>query len=99
MKAVRVLRYYSDCGKGFWSKQKAILHDKNCKCWKNPKFKTCITCKHKNFIKDSNGMEHEPQYLQTWDSNECKNSEYGVPAHKDYEHIRKYCPFWEPKAK
>lgn len=91
----KVIRYYSDCGKGFWSKQKALTHDKNCTCWKNPKFQTCLTCKHKNFINDSNGMEHEPQYLQTWVSNECKYSEKGIHAHKDYEHIRKYCPFWE----
>lgn len=35
MKAKKVIRYYSDCGKGFWKKQTAINHDINCKCCKN----------------------------------------------------------------
>ena len=97
MKTAKVLRYYSYCGRGYWNKKSAIIHDENCKCWKNPKFKGCLSCKHKNIINDSNGMENEPQYLQTWDSNQCKHSEFGVPAHKDFEHIRIYCPFYEPK--
>lgn len=99
MKSKKVTRYYSDCGKGFWSKQKALTHEEYCKCWKNPIFKTCLSCKHKNFVKDSNGMENEPQYLQTWTENKCKNSEFGVPVHEDYEDIRKYCPHHELKIK
>lgn len=96
MQVKKVTRYYSDCGRGFWKKQQALTHDENCKCWKNPKLKSCLSCKHKSFIKDSNGMEHEPQYLQTWDENTCKHSGYGVPVHEDFEHIKKYCPFYEP---
>lgn len=97
MIAKKVTRYYSDCGRGFWVKSKAIAHDKNCKCWKNPKFKTCITCKNKKIVKDSNGMEHEPQFLQSWEVNNCKHSESGIPVHKDIEYIRKNCPFWISK--
>ncbi len=55
MIAKKVIRYYSECGRGFWKKQQAISHDENCKCWKNPKFKSCLSCKHKCIIKDSNG--------------------------------------------
>ena len=44
---------------------------------------------------EANGMENEPQFLQTWDMNNCKHSESGVPVHKDFEHIRKYCQFYE----
>jgi len=99
MKIKKVTRYISECGRGYWNKSTCLSHEKNCKCWKNPKFQTCLTCKHKSFIKDSNGMEHEPQYLQTWDENNCEHSEFGVPAHVDYEHIRMYCQFWETKLK
>jgi hypothetical protein len=95
MKVKKVLRYYSDCGRGFWKKQQAITHDENCKCWKNPKFKCCLSCRFKNIIKDSNGMEHEPQFLQTWDMNYCNHSESGIAAHQNFEHIRKYCQFYE----
>ena len=96
MEVRKVLRYYSDCGKGFWKKDKAIKHDENCKCWKNPKFKSCMSCKLKNFIKDSNGMEHEPQYLQVWTENRCKHSECGIPVHEEYEQIRMNCEFYTP---
>ena len=95
MIAKKVTRYYSDCGRGFWKKDKAITHDKYCKCWKNPIFKGCLSCKHKCIIKDSNGMENEPQFLQTWDINKCKHSELGQPVHKDFDHIRQNCPKWE----
>jgi hypothetical protein len=95
MESRKVLRYYSDCGRGFWKKHKAITHDENCKCWKNPKFKTCISCKHKCMMLDSNGMEGEPQHLQTWEFNNCEHSESGTPVHKDYLHIRKYCQHHE----
>lgn len=54
MIAKKVVRYYSDCGRGFWKKQQAIAYDENCKCWKNPIHKTCLSCKFKNIINDSN---------------------------------------------
>jgi len=97
MTVKKVLRYYADCGRGFWRKQQAITHDENCKCWKNPKFKSCLSCKLQNIVKDSNGMENEPQFLQTWKTNNCKHSDSGIPVHNDYDHIRKNCPFYEPK--
>jgi hypothetical protein len=97
MYSKKIIRYYSDCGRGFWRKQQSIAHDLNCKCWKNPSLKSCLSCKHKNIIKDSNGMEDEPQFLQVWDVNNCKNSESGIPVHKDFEHIRKLCNFYESK--
>lgn len=96
MTTKKVLRYYSDCGRGFWKKKKAITHDENCKCWVNPKFKTCLTCKHKNFIQDSNGMEHEPQFCQTWTENLCQ-TQNGTPAHENAEHIIKNCSSWQLK--
>jgi hypothetical protein len=97
MIAKKIIRYYSDCGRGFWKKNQALTHDKNCKCWKNPKFKTCISCKYKNIVVDSNGMEHEPQLLHTFDTNMCKFADSGIPVHEDFSHIRKYCQSYEKK--
>lgn len=98
----KVIRYYTDCGKGFWKKQKAVSHEANCRCWKNPKFKTCLTCKFKNIVHDSNGMEHEPHCLQTWEWNDCKNPEMNMdtmfkPAHENAPNICINCPKWTPK--
>lgn len=95
MEAKKVTRYYSECGKGFWKKQTALSHEQNCKCWKNPKFKTCISCKLKNIVNDSNGMEHEPQFLHNFDTNMCQFADSGVPVHEDFDHIRKYCQHYE----
>lgn len=97
MKSKKVIRYYSDCGRGFWKKQQALIHDINCKCWKNPKFKSCISCVNKCLKKDSNGMEQEPKYLQVWEYNDCKHSDSGVPVHEDFKHIRKFCSFYKHK--
>lgn len=44
IKTKKVLRYYTPCGRGFWKKQTAIHHENICKCWKNPKYKTCKSC-------------------------------------------------------
>jgi hypothetical protein len=97
MIAKKVTRYYADCGRGFWKKSQALTHDENCKCWKNPKFKTCISCKFKNFGEDSNGMEHEPQFLETWTTNNCEHSNSGSPVHEDFDHIIRYCSSHELK--
>lgn len=99
MYSKKVIRYYSDCGKGFWKKNQAISHDLNCVCWKNPKFKTCLTCVNKCIVNDSNGMELEPHLLQNYKTNNCKHSELGVPSHSDFDFIRKYCPKHELKTK
>lgn len=44
MRSKRVTRYYAECGKGFWKADRAAIHEDNCKCWGNPKNKTCKTC-------------------------------------------------------
>ena len=38
----------------------------------------------KNIVVDSNGMEHEPHLLHTFQTNMCQFSNSGVPAHEDY---------------
>jgi hypothetical protein len=43
-------------------------------------------------------MESEPQFLDTWDINLCESSNQGVPAHKDFDHIRMYCQSHELKT-
>jgi len=97
MKTKKVLRYYSECGKGFWKKQKALDHESNCKCWKNPQIKGCLSCKNKCFSKDNNGA-NEPQFFQEWEVNNCDFSVFGVPVHEAFTHIKKYCPKWEEKG-
>ena len=91
-----VTRYFADCGKEYKTKNSALYHDSYCKCWTNPKYKTCLSCKHKNFIKDSDDY-------RTWKVNDCKNPDFNfdemfVPAHENADHICINCPAWESKA-
>ena len=44
-------------------------------CFYNPERKACVSCANFETFEDSNGMEHEPQNLQTWRHTECLASE------------------------
>jgi len=73
MEVVFVKRFKADgCGRLFSKKKSALNHESVCKCWSNPKNKTCKTCKHSFVQHDSNGMEHDPSFLDTWRYNDCK---------------------------
>lgn len=103
MKTTRVTRYISDCGRGFWSKAKCLKHEENCKCWTNPKHRTCKTCKFAKVVNDSNGMEHEPQFLQQWTWIDCQNPDFNVDIHFTEAHEKApdlciNCPVWQSKS-
>lgn len=105
MIAKKVTRYFADCGKEYHNKYACMSHDIVCRCWTNPKHKTCVTCKFGKFIKDSNGMEDEPQYLETWRQWDCKNPEFNydtmyTQADGDNTNsLCKNCPKWEQYIK
>lgn len=93
MRTKRVTRYYADCGRGFWTKKSCISHEGNCTCWANPKFKTCITCKHGERIYDSDDVHH-------WSFWQCNNikfvyDKHFTPAHEKAEDLCINCPIWE----
>ncbi len=53
-------------------------------------------------VKDGNGMEHEPQYLQTWRYFDCQNPKFDesihfTAAHKNAPDLNINCPVWESK--
>jgi hypothetical protein len=98
-----VTRYYADCGKGFWNKNSCSNHEDNCKCWTNPKYKTCKTCVFGKQITDSNGMEHEPRELHTWRQWECSNPKFNYdihfkPAHENAADLCINCPVHQLKS-
>lgn len=77
----KIEAYQCKCGKKYFSKKSAIVHESICKCWRNPDIKSCFTCKFGKFITDSNGMESEPQYLQVWQQWDCKNPLFNYDIH------------------
>lgn len=101
----KVLRYYAECGRAFWRKADCVRHEHNCTCWTNPKLKCCKTCKFLKVFKDSNGMEHEPQFLHTWTQRECSNPKFNeyephlTIAHEKAPDLYIRCPLWELKIK
>ena len=96
--------YRCGCGKIFVGKKNCRLHEERCKSWKHPKNKTCKTCKFGKQVWDSNGMEHEPQFLHTWRQWECSNPKFDydihfTPAHEKAEDLNINCPLWQPMKK
>lgn len=94
--------YKCGCGKVYVSKKACVLHEQVCKSWKHPKHRTCKTCIFGSQISDSNGMEHEPQYLHTWRQWECSNPEFNydihfTPADPKVEDLNINCPVWQSK--
>jgi len=102
MKSKKVTRYIADCGKGYWDKKSCLNHEKNCKCWTNPKYRTCKTCKHGKQSINTNGMESETQFLQTWKEWYCTNPNFNydkhfTPAHEKASDLCINCPVWTSK--
>lgn len=100
MEKILVVRYKAECGRRFSSKRSCEKHETVCVCWTNPKLKTCKTCRFAKVMHDSNGMFHEPQFLDTWRQTECTNNNFDydtqfTPAHEKALDININCPLWE----
>ena len=91
MNSKKVLRYYSACGKGFWKKQMCLLHEINCKCWSNPRHRTCKTCLHGDHKTDSDGY----RTWSYWDCEEGVEEHTGGPDGVDYISVN--CRLWKSK--
>lgn len=75
MKITRPYRYIADCAKGFWSKSDCLKHESNCKCWTNPKNRTCKTCEFGQYEE----YEADTGYGGVW---VCGNSDNDSDHHK-----------------
>jgi len=95
------IAYRCECGRKYHTKQSAVRHEKICQCWTNPKFRTCKSCKWATKEKDSNGMEDEPQNLETWVQWKCNNPDYRDyhfhAAHKNAPDLNFNCAIWQQK--
>jgi len=104
MKEVRA--WVTDCGKLYKYKQSAKNHERICKCWSNPKFKTCKTCKFGE-LHNYGGEEISDPYPMKgpddwkWKCNHVEPVDPDSPAftlvgHKDFM-LNSNCPKWESK--
>lgn len=92
MKSKKVLRYYADCGKGFWSKVGCLSHEDNCHCWTNPKNKTCKTCKFASYLQ-WDGRDGDGGYYEC-DNFDNDNEHTGAP--KNIKYISVNCKYYHP---
>ena len=86
MKEKKVKRFIADCGRGFWNKKACLKHEEVCKCWTNPKYKTCKTC----FF----------AWVDGEDGWQCDNKEFNydlhfTPAHEKANDLCINCPVWK----
>lgn len=99
---IEIKAYKLDCGKKFFTKKAAEKHERECKCWTNPKWRTCKTCKFGSLEWDSNGMDDEPALLHTWRQWQCKNPAFVFDlhftmAHENAPDLCINCPVWASK--
>ena len=88
----KLIKAYScdfKCGRTVLTSKKA-MEGHEAKCFHNPKRRACITCAHFESYLDSNGMEDDPAFLQTWRHTEC-NAEIDIS-----EKLRHDCDLWQP---
>ncbi len=96
----RVTRYYADCGRAWWTKKACLTHEKNCKCWTNPKHRTCKTCRFAT--KDSESIEDgHGQVIKTESWFDCTNPSQADKEHsgapEGHDYISVNCIGWEGK--
>lgn len=93
MKAILITRFISDCGSEFRHKSSCIKHEKKCKCFSNPKYRTCLTCKFNNgFIREDYDRYRDCIHNEY---NFDKLKPYLIPNTKTYDCVN--CPLYEPK--
>jgi hypothetical protein len=97
-----IVAYKCGCGKVYVGKKACRLHEEVCTSWKHPKHRTCKTCIFGKQIADSNGMEHEPQFLHTWKQWKCSNPNFIYDVHFKSAHANAAdlcinCHVWQNK--
>lgn len=92
MKVRRVLRYISDCGRGYWSKAACLAHEAVCKCWTNPKNRTCKTCEFGRHVRDDVDPGADT-YWECLNDNNPNDDHTGGPEGVDY--ISVHCVYWK----
>lgn len=94
MKSKKVIRYYAECGRGFWKKVDALHHEGVCKCWKNPKNKACTTCRYGEYA----GYENDTGYGGFWECghNSMDGEHSGGPSGVDYISVN--CKYWGDRS-
>jgi len=85
---IEVTAYKTDCGKVYQHKSSALTHEKKCRCWKNPKFRTCLSCRFKKNI--------PVDFLGCTNDNLDTNIHFNA-AHKNAPNLNINCILWEAK--
>lgn len=93
---VQVIKYKCACGKKYSTKRLAERHEENCKCWTNPKFRTCKTCRFGKQVQDSDDAGN------SWKQWQCSNPEFNYDIHFKAAHTNApdlciNCLKWESK--
>jgi hypothetical protein len=100
----KVTRYYADCGKSYSSKSYCLWHEKVCKCWTNPKFRTCKTCKFGRTAVITDILDNpDAAILRPRIVRQCANPRFDYEihfkkAHEKAEGLCIDCPVWVQKT-
>lgn len=93
MEKKTVVIYIADCGKKYQTKAGCIVHEQVCKCFTNPKFKACHTCKFNGGFEKEDGERQRVCLSPSWEYNRMKN--FFIPNTRTFDCIN--CPLYESK--
>ena len=92
-------RYVAPCGHRFATRGAAEGHEHKATCWKLPALRTCQSCKFNSVEWDSNGMEDEPAFLDTFLTRECTRPDFDteelIAVRPGITNLFRDCPGWE----
>lgn len=91
MRERKCIRYIAECGKGFWDKKSCKNHEQNCKCWTNPKNKTCKTCQYGDYAP----YENDTGYGGFWECNHPTNQNEHTGGPEGVDYISVGCEFYQ----
>jgi hypothetical protein len=95
MEIKQVTIFIADCGKKYWSRSGCKAHEKVCKCWTNPKHKTCLTCAFSANYSDCEGEQSFHSGGVFCNSPEFEYDKHFTPAHENASDLCINCPLWQ----
>lgn len=93
MEKITVVMYAANCGKKYQSRSGCVAHEKVCKCFTNPKFRACHSCKFNGGLESEDGERYRNCLHPDWDYDRMKP--FNIPNTATFDCIN--CPFHKSK--
>ena len=94
MEKTTITIFIAQCGKKYQTRSGCMGHERNCKCFTNPKFKACHSCAYNGgFIPSDDLGRYRDCKHPLFDYDRLKP--FNIPNTETFDCIN--CPFYKPK--